>query len=119
MNHMDVFFRILVGDDKEVAHRALREFATVATEAMTFMLEAFMESIELPRIYTIAIVAVDAYPAVTEPEFNTTNASITSKVTSTSLAASHFRLSRLLFFSVSLPWGLIGAVTAAHAIHWL
>jgi len=119
LSYMDVLFRIMVGDDKVLAHRALSEFETVEMEAMTFMLDALMASMELPRFYTLAIVAVDAYAAVTEPEFNTTNATNRSQVTTTSLAASRFRSSRLFFIRMALPCVVIGAVTAVHAIHWL
>lgn len=112
-NAMNVFFRILVGDDKMLAHKALRELNDVNPQAMTFQFETMMEDLNLPRSYIVAITSVDAYPAVEMPELNETNASNMSGMSTTSLAASHLRPKRL--FPVAWLCAVIGVVVAAHS----
>lgn len=111
-NAMDVFFRILVGDDKMLAHKALRELNDVYPQSMTFQFEMMMEDLNLPRSYIVAITSVDAYAAVEIPELNETNASNMSGMSTTSLAASHFGSKRL--FPMAWLCVVIGVVVAAH-----
>jgi len=116
---LTVSFRVLIGDDKQLAFRALREFDIVSTEAMTFQMDGIMGTLDMPRSYVVSIVGVDTYPfvAVAPPEAdNATDASNNSKIGTYSEAASQFGPRR---FSLAWTSVMIAVVTGARAAQWL
>jgi len=115
---LTVSFRVLIGDDKQLAFRALREFDTVSTEAMTYQMDGVMGTLDMPRSYVVSIVGIDTYPflAVAPPEVDNATKSNNSKIGTYSVAASQFGPRR---FSLAWTSVMMAVVTGAHAAQWL
>lgn len=103
-----VLFRIMIGNDKDLAWRVLRELPGVDFQAMTFQLTVLMSK-KLPRSYTVAIVGVDVEPALT---LDGSDNAATAPPPATAG-------SRRLLFSIAWPFVVIFGATAANVVRWL
>lgn len=110
--NIDVLFRIMIGDNEALTWRALKELNDVSMQAITFQLDAIMRSLNMPRVYNVAIVRMHVYPAVMVAD-STTSDSNKSGISSTSYAASPLRLKRL--FAAAWQCAVIGVIIASHA----